>query len=76
MSLTTPFRSSANRATISRVEFFQGATKIGEALAAPYSIVWNNVPQSSYTLTARATDSIGGTALSAPVQIKIGAYTE
>ena len=58
-------------ASISRVEFYRGATKIGEALAAPYSITWANAPRGAYTVTARATDSLGGSTVSAPVSISV-----
>jgi hypothetical protein len=44
---------------IAKVEFFQGATKIGEATAAPYQINWANVAAGSYSITAKATDSVG-----------------
>jgi len=43
--------------TISKVEFFNGAVKLGEDLTAPYSFVWNNVPSGNYILTAKATDN-------------------
>ena len=72
-SITVTASATATGHAVSRVEFFQGVTKIGEALASPYSVVWGNVPQGSYTLTARVTDSIGGTAVSAPVNVSVNA---
>jgi RHS repeat-associated protein len=41
--------------SVSKVEFFNGATLIGTDTSAPYSFTWNNVSVGSYTLTAKAT---------------------
>jgi uncharacterized protein YjdB len=57
--------------TVGKVEFFQGATKIGEDLTAPYSIVWNAVPAGSYSLTAKATDDQIATTTSSAVAITV-----
>jgi hypothetical protein len=65
------------------VEFFANGRKIGEEvinfIQAPpdgtpieFSFTWSNVASGFYTLTARATDDEGATALSAPVEIKVG----
>jgi hypothetical protein len=45
--------------TISKVEFFEGANKLGEALAAPYHLTWANVALGPHTLSAVATDNGG-----------------
>ncbi|MFQ3576181.1 MAG: endo-1,4-beta-xylanase, partial [Cytophagales bacterium] len=58
--------------TVSRVEFFNGATKLGEDLTSPYSFVWNNVAEGLYTLTARATDNSGNMSTSVAVNIRVG----
>src|SRR5262249_14195886 len=70
-SITLSATATATRAAITRVEFYQGAVKIGTASSAPYSIVWSGVSQGAYTLTARAFDNIGGSAASAPVNISV-----
>ena len=57
--------------TISKVEFFNGATKIGEDSTNPYSLTWSNVPVGSYTLTVRAIDNLGGSNTSAAVIINV-----
>jgi RHS repeat-associated protein len=55
------------------VEFFHGGTNlIATVTGAPYSAVWNAVPQGSYTLTAVATDNQNATTTSAPVSISVG----
>lgn len=60
-----------NDGSVSKVEFFQGTTKLGEDLTSPYSFTWNNVPAGAYTLTARATDNGGLIATSAPVNVTV-----
>ena len=52
---------------MAKVEFFNGATKLGEDTTAPYSFTWSGVAPGTYTLTARATDNLGGTTTSAAV---------
>jgi Bacterial Ig domain len=44
---------------IAKVEFFNGATKLGEDTSAPFSFNWTGVPAGTYSLTARATDGLG-----------------
>ncbi|MBO9632546.1 MAG: DNRLRE domain-containing protein [Chitinophagaceae bacterium] len=66
---------SANAAdsdgTISKVEFFNGATKLGEALASPYTYSWTNVAAGSYVITAKATDNASATTTSTAVNITV-----
>jgi len=57
--------------TIAKVEFFNGATKLGEDSTSPYSLAWSNVAAGSYTLTVRAIDNRGATTTSAAVAIAI-----
>ena len=49
---------------ISRVEFYAGTDKLGEATIAPYSITWSNPPPGIYAITARAIDDLGGMGVS------------
>ena len=62
---------SDSNGSIAKVEFFQGATKLGEDLDAPYEFNWSGVAQGNYTLTARATDNLGVTTTSAGVTITV-----
>ena len=57
--------------TVSRVEFYQGLTKLGEVVAPPYSFAWNNVGTGSYALSAVAVDNHGATAASAVVPVSV-----
>jgi hypothetical protein len=43
--------------SVSKVEFFQENTKLGEDTTAPYSFTWSNVPRGSYIITAKAIDN-------------------
>lgn len=58
--------------SVSLVEFFQGNVKLGEDATAPYSLIWNDVPEGDYTLTAIATDNEGATTKSLGVEIFSG----
>ncbi len=55
--------------TISKVEFFQDALKLGEDMNNPYNFTWNKVPAGHYYLYAHATDNQGEVSSSEPVEI-------
>ncbi len=59
--------------TVAKVEFYQGATKLGEDTSAPYAHAVSGLPAGSYSFTARATDNLGATASSAAVGITVDA---
>lgn len=61
--------ASDNDGQISRVDFYEGSTLIGSDTISPYNITWNNVSVGNYTLTAKATDSAGGSATSSAINI-------
>ncbi len=65
---------------VAKIEFFQGATKLGEDLTAPYTFTWSNVIAGNYALTAVATDNDGGTSTSSAVSLtsdaSLWAYSE
>ncbi|HEY9046939.1 MAG TPA: glycosyl hydrolase family 18 protein, partial [Ohtaekwangia sp.] len=63
--------NASDNGSVAKVEFFQGATKLGEDTSSPYSYSWSNVAAGSYTLTAKATDNQGATATSAGVTITV-----
>lgn len=46
--------------SISKVEFFNGSTKLGETTTAPYTFSWSGMNAGSYTIKAVATDDRGG----------------
>ncbi len=56
---------------MAKVEFFNGANKVGEDTTAPYSLTWSGVAAGTYTVTARATDNLGASTTSAPSTITV-----
>ena len=56
---------------IRAVEFYEGSTKIGDALNAPFEITWANVPIGNYFIQAVATNEFGFRGTSAPVRIRV-----
>jgi len=65
--------TASDDGSVSKVEFFQGASKLGEDLASPYAFTWTNVAVGTYQLTARATDNLGATATSSVVNLTVSA---
>ncbi len=59
--------------TVAKVEFFNGQTKLGEDTSAPYSFTWSGVGAGTYTLTARATDDLGGVTTSVASTVTVSA---
>jgi hypothetical protein len=76
-SFTSPAKISLTAAaadpdgTVTRVEFFNGATRLSEDTTAPYTTQWNVGAAGTYTVTARATDNAGATTTSSPVAITV-----
>ena len=62
-------------AWIRGVEFFVGDRRLGvvnfNVFLDSFRFIWNDVPSGEYTLTAKATDSLGATAWSNPVHITV-----
>jgi RHS repeat-associated protein len=57
--------------SIAKVDFYNGATLLGTATAAPYTYTWANVPAGSYSLSAKATDNLGVSTTAAPINISV-----
>ncbi len=56
---------------IVRVEFTANGNSVGEATSSPFTFSWNNAPEGLYSVQARATDEIGGLAVSDAVVIEV-----
>ncbi len=54
-----------------KVEFFRGATKIGEDLVAPWTVTWSDGAPGTHALKARATDDDGASTETAAVSVTI-----
>lgn len=59
--------------TISNVKFYNGTTLLITENYAPYTYTWSNVPEGTYSLTAKATDNHGLSATSAVVYVTVKA---
>jgi hypothetical protein len=55
--------------TITKVEFFNGTTRLGEDSTVPYTFTWSNVPSGKYSLQAKATNALNKISFSTPVNI-------
>lgn len=58
--------------TVSKVEFYNGATLLGTDFVAPYNYQWSGIAAGTYSVIAKATDNSGGTATST-VTLKVNA---
>ena len=70
-NITITANASDADGSITKVEFFIGATKLGEKTSAPYSVVWNNVTAGTYSLTAIATDNLNAKTTSSAISISV-----
>jgi endo-1,3(4)-beta-glucanase len=57
--------------TVSLVEFFDGANKIGEDTTQPFSYLWSGASLGNHELTTKATDNNGATSTSPIVNITV-----
>ncbi|MDR3002352.1 MAG: pectate lyase [Fibromonadaceae bacterium] len=64
--------ASGTAGNITKVEFFNGATKLGESTTAPYTYAWTDAPSGLHNITVSTTDNLGGTGASEAVTIIVG----
>jgi len=74
-AVTINATASDSDGSVSKVEFFQGTTKLGEDTTSPYSYSWSNIGVGSYALTAKATDNLGAVTTSTAVNIMVSLPT-
>jgi Domain of unknown function (DUF1929)/Bacterial Ig domain len=70
-TITITATASDPDGNVTRVEFRNGTTVLGQDPTAPYSFTWRNVPPGSHVLTARAIDNAGGVTISSPIGITV-----
>ncbi|HEY4248180.1 MAG TPA: LamG-like jellyroll fold domain-containing protein [Lacunisphaera sp.] len=70
-SFTLSATASDPDGTVSKVEFFQGTTKIGEDANAPYNFPVSGLNAGNYSYFARVTDNTGATADSSTISITV-----
>ena len=71
LNLTLRATASDNDGTVALVEFYEGATKLGEGTNAPYSLALSNLGLGLYTFRAVATDNSGLSRASTPVVVNV-----
>ncbi|WP_354580812.1 Ig-like domain-containing protein [Hymenobacter sp. UYP22] len=59
--------------SVAKVEFFNGATKLGEDTSAPYQLSWTPTATGTVSLTAKATDNAGASTTSGAVSVAVTA---
>ncbi|MCI1187159.1 carbohydrate-binding protein [Hymenobacter sp. DH14] len=72
-SISLTANAADSDGTVSKVEFFNGATLLGTSTASPYSYTWTGVAAGTYSLTAKATDNSGAATTSAAVSVTVNA---
>ncbi len=72
---TIPLTATATGGTISSVAFYNGATLLGTVTTSPYTFNWTGVAVGTYTVTAKATNSTGASAVSAPITVIVQTAT-
>jgi hypothetical protein len=75
-NVTIQVEAKDTNGTISKVEFYQGNTKIGESTASPYQFTWTGVSNGTYTLKAKATDNDGLSTTSSEITCTVGTDTD
>ena len=71
VAITLVANASDTDGFISKVEFYDGAVKIGEATTAPYNFAWSTAAPGSHTITAHAIDSGLAVTTSAAITISV-----
>ncbi|CAN5193855.1 hypothetical protein BH11PSE9_BH11PSE9_17870 [soil metagenome] len=71
-TVTLSAAASDTDGNVVKVEFFDGQTLVGTATAQPYTATWTVGALGAHSLTARATDNVGGQSTSAAVSVSVG----
>lgn len=70
-SVTFTVTANDQDGTVSRVDYYNGATLIGSNTSSPFGFTWTNVTAGAYAITAKATDNNNLTTTSLPVNIVV-----
>ena len=72
-AITLTASASDADGSITKVEFYQASTKLGEDSTAPYEWVWNGATAGTYSVTARATDNDANVSTSTAATVYVNA---
>ena len=70
-SITITATATDADGSISKVEFYNGATLIGTSTTSPYSFTWTGAAAGPYSITAKATDNSGAVTTSAAINTTV-----
>lgn len=70
-TLTLAANAADSDGSISKVDYYNGATVIGTAAQAPFTYAWVNPAAASYSITAKATDNKGAVTTSAVLALTV-----
>lgn len=70
-SLTLQASAADIDGTVSKVQFYNGTTLLGEDSIAPFTHAWNGITTGNYTIIAKAVDNDGNVGSSAPISIQV-----
>ncbi len=73
VAVTLTAIASDSDGSVTLVEFFDNGALVGSDTSAPYSVQWTPASSGLHSLTARATDNLGATVLSAAVTTQVSA---
>lgn len=62
---------TTNGHTITKVQFYNGPTLLGETASTPYNFTWMGVGAGTYSLTAQVVYDAGSSGASAPVSLSV-----
>ena len=74
-NITLSASASDSDGTVTKVEFYNGATLVATSTASPYGVTFTGVPVGVYTVTAKAYDNAGAVTTSAPVKVTVATAT-
>lgn len=72
-NITINATATAGTGTVNKVEFFRDTIKVGESTVTPYTSTWYFASTGTHPLTAKASNSVGASTASAPVNVILGA---
>ncbi len=70
-TITIDANASDPDGSVTKVEFYNGTSRLGEITSVPYSYTWKEVPAGTYSITAAATDNKGLKTVSTAVTVVV-----
>jgi hypothetical protein len=70
-TITIAASASDSDGTVTKVDFYSGATLLGTSTAAPYTLPLTNVSAGTYSFSVKATDNAGAVTTSSAVSVTV-----